>query len=76
MQDYMTLRGAILSKFKTIGDFSVAIDWKRSKASRIINGIQEPDTKDIQELAEVLNINSADNFMNIFFPALSTKWTS
>ena len=75
MYDFMTLRGVIFSKYKTIGDFAAAIGWTRNKASRIVNGITDPDIDDIERLADVLDINTPDALINIFFASLSTKWT-
>ena len=68
MGDLISLRGVILSKYKTIGDFAVAVDWKRNKASRIVNGIQEPNIKDICVLTKTLNIQDQGTFIKIFFP--------
>lgn len=76
MDSMLTLRGIVLSKFKTIGEFADAIGWKRSKASRILNGVQVPDVVDAQKMAESLEIDSAELFMQIFFHSLSTKWTN
>lgn len=76
MEDVITLRGLALSKYKTIGDFAKAIGWKRNKASRIINGKQYPNTEEIQEITECLNISSERLFVNIFFAPLSTLWTN
>ena len=75
VSDIITLRGAVISKYKTIGNFANAIHWKRTKASRIINGIQSPDVLEIQALADCLNITDSATFMLIFFAPLSTKWT-
>lgn len=72
----ITLRGVILSKYRTIGEFSDAIGWKRNKAGRIIRGEQELSMSDIVEITNVLEIEDRQLFDNIFFPQLSTKWTS
>ena len=52
MANIMTLRGAVLSKYKTIGEFSEAIGWKRNKSSRILNGIQTPSADEIEEITK------------------------
>lgn len=72
----MNLRGMVLSKYKTIGAFADAVGWKRNKASRIVNGVQEPDITDIQNMAKALEIDSQDAFIRIFFAPLSTMWTT
>ena len=72
MENY---RGIVLSQYKSITDFAVSIGWTRNKASRIVNGKQEPDAKDMERMAEVLEINTPEKFMDIFFDKLSTKWT-
>ena len=66
------LRGLVYSRFKTIGDFSNAIGWQRNKASRIINGPQEPDSEDMRRIAELFNLSSED-FVDIFFEKQFTK---
>jgi hypothetical protein len=76
MEEIITVPGAILSKFKTIKAFAKTIGWKRTKASRIVNQIQQPDTDDIYQLTECLGIEDSNTFILLFFPALSTKWTN
>jgi len=76
MDNIITLRGAVMSKHKTIGSFANEIGWKRNKASRIINGVQEPTTQDIQEITKCLEITSFNVFQQIFFPSMSTLWTN
>ncbi len=75
MNNLLTLRGVILSQYKTIGDFAKAMGWKRNKASRIINGIQEPSNGEIRQPVEVLEITQ-DAFMDIFFASMFTKCTN
>ena len=69
-------RGLIFSKYKNITEFASAVGWTRNKASRIANGIQEPDAEDMERMADALGITSPEQFMYIFFRSLSTKWTS
>lgn len=61
------LRGAIFSKYSSISSFADAIGWTRQKASRIANGLQRPGAEEIEEMARILSINNADDFMEIFF---------
>lgn len=72
MENY---RGLIFSHYKSITEFAAAAGWTRNKASRIANGIQEPDAEDMEIMADVLGITTPEQFMRIFFRGLSTKWT-
>lgn len=74
--EILTLRGAVLSKFKSISEFARAIGWKANKASRIINGVQTPSVDEIIEMSECLGIDSPEVFIQIFFSSMSTKWTA
>lgn len=76
MSEVITLRGAVLSKFKTIGNFADKAGWSRNKASRIINEKQVPTVEDIITAADALEIHSQHDFMQIFLPTASTKWTA
>lgn len=66
------IRGAVFGKFHSITAFSNAIGWKRNKASRILNGVQQPTADEIIQIAKCLNIQDAITFVSIFFPQLST----
>lgn len=68
------LRGAIMTRYKTIGDFATDLKWSRNKASRIVNGVQEPNIEDIKKIAVVLGIKEQQDFIDIFFEELSTMW--
>lgn len=72
----MGYRSLVLGKYKSIAEFADAIGWSRNKASRIVNGVQEPDANEMEQMAELFGIKTAEQFMNIFFANLSTKWTS
>ena len=73
MTDIITLRGAVFSKYKTIGEFSEDIGWKRNKSSRILTGIQTPNADEIEEITECLGINTVEDFMQLFFAPLVHK---
>lgn len=75
MENMLNLRGAVLGKYRTIEEFANAIGWKRGKASRIINGVQEPNSTEIQEMTACLEIDTIQGFVQIFFASLSTMWT-
>ena len=70
------LRGAVFTNYSSISSFAKAIHWDRKKASRIINNVQQPSTKDIEEIVSLLNISNRDDFINIFFDGLSTLRTN
>lgn len=72
----VNVRGLVYSRFKNITDFANAANWSRNKASRIVNGEQDPSIDDICVLTKVLNIESQQMFMNIFFAPLSTMWSA
>ncbi len=66
------IRGAVFKKFSSITEFADAIGWSRNKASRIVNGEQSPSAEDMEQMAVCLDIVSAEKFMPVFFPQLST----
>lgn len=69
------LRGAVLSRYPSITAFAKAMKWDRKKASRIINNIQQPSVKDIEDIAALLDIVDDHAFVSIFFDGLSTART-
>lgn len=75
MNNIMTLRGLILSQYRTTTDFSNAIGWSRNKTGRILRGEQELSMSDIVDITLTLSIEDRELFDDIFFPQLSTKWT-
>ena len=74
--DLNKLRLLILGKYKNYSEFARSIGWKPAKANRIMRGEQELTETDINELADHLEIQSGELFIQIFFPMLSTKWTA
>lgn len=73
--DSMNLYGMVMSQYRTISAFAEAVGWKRGKATRILNGIQEPDANDMCAMANALHITSQQQFMDLFFNQVSTMWT-
>lgn len=71
----MGLRGAVFAKFKNITEFAKAVGWSRNKASRIVNGVQEPSAGEIERMADVLGIHTPEKFMAVFFGRLYAQWT-
>lgn len=76
ISDLLTLKGVALSKYGSIQSFANALAWNRNKAKRILDGKQEPSPSEICSMAEVLGVDSYQAFISLFFPSLSTKWTS
>lgn len=71
-----TLRGAVLTKFSSITAFADAMNWDRKKASRVVNRVQKPSADDMEKIADVIGIHEHKQFIDVFFPHLSTKWES
>jgi hypothetical protein len=69
-----SLRGAVLSKFANISAFAEEIGWDRKKASRIVNRQQLPSAKDMELMADHLDITDCESFVRIFLPTVPTKW--
>ena len=76
MDDILNLRGVALSKHGSTQKFAESMSWSRNKAKRILDGIQEPSPTEITAMAENLNIKTYEMFMTIFFPGMSTKWST
>ena len=69
-------RGKVIEKFGTIGAFAKAMNWSHRKASYVLNGKQEMSTKDVEDCAEALGIDNVPDFMRIFYPKTSNRWTA
>lgn len=69
------LRGEAIKKFGSIANFGKAMNWSGRKASYITTGRQIMTIKDAEQCAEVLEVETMKDFMRIFFPILSIKWT-
>jgi transcriptional regulator with XRE-family HTH domain len=67
----ITLRGLVLSEYKSITQFARAAGWNRNRAARILNGTQEPTKKDIKTLVQLFGITE-EMFIPIFFPGVYT----
>lgn len=68
----VSLRGLVLSKYKTVTEFARAIGWERGKASRIINGSQEPGKKDMEQIIALFNIEKGA-VAPLFFGSMFTE---
>lgn len=72
----ISLKGLVASKFGSAGKFAEAVGWSGRKARDIVSGRQQPTIRDMEKMADVLGIESEEDFCSIFFKSLSTKWTN
>lgn len=63
----ITLRGAILGKYRNISQFAKAIGWNRKKASDIVNYRRRPSAQEMEEISELLDVHDNSSFMALFF---------
>jgi hypothetical protein len=66
MYQQETLRGVVMNQYRTITAFARAIGWSYSKAYRIINGKQIPDSTDIQEFCRTVGLTDPGRIARIF----------
>ncbi len=71
----MTLRAAVVSKYGNAQKFADAIGWSGRKARDIVSGRQEPNNRDMIQMARVLGIQSAEEFCRLFLPEMTTMWS-
>ena len=74
-RDARALRGKVIEEFGSVSKFANAIGWSNRKASYITIGRQELTAQETEECAKMLNIDNARDFMRIFYPNVSIKWT-
>ncbi len=70
------LRLKAIEKFGTIAGFANAMGWSQRKASYITSGRQELTAEETEKCAEILGVDEAPEFLRIFYPRMSIKWTS
>ena len=68
-------RGRIVEKFGTVQKFAEAMHWSGRKASYVSTGRQILTIAEAEKCAEVLDITNEQDFLRVFFPTLSIKWT-
>ena len=71
----ITLKGLVISKYGSAGKFAQALGWSGRKGRDIVSGRQHPTAKDMEEMADVLGIQSPEAFCAVFFKNKSTMWT-
>ena len=66
MDNENKIRGAVLSRFKSVSEFAQAIGWNYAKTHRIVIGVQKPDTDDIRQMCATLNITDPGQIASVF----------
>ena len=74
-RDASALRGKVIEEYGTVGNFASAMGWSNRKASYITVGRQVLTVKEAEDCAKVLHVDNARDFMRIFYPQVSIKWT-
>ena len=72
----ISLKGVVVSKYGSVSKLAREISWSERKARDIINGRQQPTAKEMEQMAAALDVTTASEFMRLFFPQMSTKWTA
>ena len=65
------LRGRVIEKYGTVGNFAKAMNWSARKASYVTTGRQELTIKEAEKCAEILEVKSLQEFKRIFFPGMT-----
>ena len=74
-RDTRAFRGKVIEQYGTIGNFADAMNWSGRKASYVTTGRQDMTAEEIEKSAEALHVDNVNDFMRIFYPFLSIKWT-
>ncbi len=69
------LRGRVIEKYGSLSNFAEALGWSARKVSYIVGEKQSPTAKETEEMAKRLDVDNAQDFMRIFYPQMSIKWT-
>lgn len=64
------LRGEIVAKFRTQKEFAKVLGWPENKVSKLMTEKYKPDTDDIADIADALDLNT-EGFCAIFMPKKS-----
>lgn len=57
----------VMKKFGNIASFARALKWSYRKTREIVTGQQLPTADDMKEMANAMEIDSADDFMKFFY---------
>lgn len=63
----ITLRGVVVSKFGNMTRFAERLQWSGRKTRSIVSGKQVPNAREIEEMAEALDITIPEDLKIIFF---------
>lgn len=74
-RDTRALRGKVIEEYGTVCNFAKAMGWSDRKASYVTTGRQDLTAKETEDCAKVLHIDNARDFMRIFYPKVSIRWT-
>ncbi len=74
-RDTKAFRGKIVEKYDTVANFAKAVGWSPRKASYVSRGVQLLNASEMEEAAKALEVNDAAEFMRLFFPEQSIRWT-
>ena len=69
------LRGAVVAKYGNMTVFARKMGWDSRRTRRMITGKSSITKKEAEAISDDVGIDNADDFMNLFFPELSIKWT-
>ena len=61
------LRGRIVERYRTVKCFAREIGWSNRKAYDIVNGRQEPTSRDIDEMCKALGVEVPEEIRLMFF---------
>lgn len=61
------LRGRIISMYHSVLNFGKALNWSSRKTYDIVNGKQEPTSKDIEAMCTALNVQIPEEMRLLFF---------
>lgn len=61
------LRGRIIGMYHTLLNFSRVMNWSSRKTYDIVNGKQEPTSKDIEAMCAALNVQIPEDMRMLFF---------
>lgn len=75
-RDTRAFRGKVIEKYGTISSFANAMNWSQRKASYITTGRQDMTATEIEDCAEALGVENAHEFVRVFYPLMSIKWTA